>query len=188
MTSKPKFITNSLSIQGSACGFLTQYPTDHNLANCRHIVMSDEENWDPSMTHFNVSSMQAEKQDNISWRSISVAQSHVPAAPPITQIQDDVAIHEFDRTLASISTGLIPELLAESITCKVKTRIMRTGFVTITDKRHHGISSELLAQKWGIGIDKAIDTLKSTTQDSIRSAILPLTRQYLFHVTTASST
>ena len=109
--------------------------------------MSDEENWDPSMIHFNVSSMQAGVQDNISWRSISVAQSYVPAAPPITQIQDDIAIQEFDRTLASISTGLIPELLAKSISCEVKTRMTRTSFATITDKRHHGISSELLAQK-----------------------------------------
>ena len=48
-----------LSIQGLTCGFLTQYPTDHNLANCRLIVLSDEENWNPSMTYFNVSSMQA---------------------------------------------------------------------------------------------------------------------------------
>ena len=140
--------------------------------------MLDEENWNPSMTHFNVSSMQAEVQDNISWRSISVAQSYVPAAPPITQIQDDIAIHEFDRTLASISPGLIPELLVESIICKVKTRMTRTGFATITDKRHHGISLELLAQKWGIGVDKASNTLKNTAQDSIRSAILPLTRRY----------
>ena len=130
------------------------------------------------MTHFNVSSMQKKIQDNISWRLISVAQTYVPAAPPITQIQDDITIHEFDRTLASISTGLIPELLAESITCKVKTRMTRTGFATITDKRHHGISSELLAQKLGMGVDKANNTLKSTTQDSIRSAILPLTRRY----------
>ena len=33
-----------LSIQGLTCGFLTQYQIDHNLENCRHIVMSDEEN------------------------------------------------------------------------------------------------------------------------------------------------
>ena len=39
----------------------------------------------------------------------------------------------------------------------------RTGFATITDKRYHGISSELLAQKWGIGVDKANTILKITT-------------------------
>ena len=112
-----------LYMQGSTCGFLTNYPTDDDLENCRHIIMSDEENWDPSMTHFNISSMQAEMLDNISWRSISLAQSYVPAAPPITKIQDDIAIHEFDWTLASVSTGLIPELLVESIICKVRTRM-----------------------------------------------------------------
>ena len=35
-------------------------------------------------------------QDNVSWRSISVSQSYIPAEPPITQIQDDITIHEFD--------------------------------------------------------------------------------------------
>ena len=167
-----------LDMQGSTCGFLTNYPTDDDLENCRHIIMSDEENWDPSTTHFQVSSMQAEMHYNISLRSIYLAQSDVPAAPPVTQIRDDIALHEFDRTLASISTGLIPELIAENIICKVKTRKTRTGFATITEDRHHGVSPELLAQKWGIGMEKAKNTLKSTTQNSIRSAVLPLTRRY----------
>ena len=55
-----------LEMRGSTCGFLTKYPTDDNLENCWHIIMSDEENWDPLKTHFQVSTMQAEMvQDNI---------------------------------------------------------------------------------------------------------------------------
>ena len=167
-----------LHMNGSTCGFLMQYPTDENLANCRHITMSDEENWDPSTIQFNVSSMQAETQDNISWRTISIAESYTPAAPPVTQTQDDISLHEFDRILATVSTGLVPELIMESIICKVKTKKTRTGYATITDNRHHDMSPELLSQKWGIGIEKAMDTIKYTTQDNIRSAILPLTRRY----------
>ena len=166
-----------LDMHGSTCGFLTKYPKDDDLEKCRHIIMSDEENWDPSRTHFHVSSIETEMHyNNISSRSIYLAQSDVPAAPPVTQIRDDIALHEFDRTLASISTGLIPELMVENIICKVKTRKTRTGFATITDDRHHGISPQLLAQKWGIGMEKAKKILKSTTQNSIRSAVLPLTR------------
>ena len=54
----------------------------------------------------------------------------------------------------------------------------RTEFTTITENRHHGVSPELLAQKWGVDVDKISNTLKRTTQNSIRSAILPLTRRY----------
>ena len=45
-----------------------------------------------------------------------------------------------------------------------------------TSKRHHGVDANLLSLKWGIGIEKAKNTLKHTTQMSIRSALLPLTR------------
>ena len=78
--------------------------------------------------------------DNIYLRSITLAQSYVPAAPPITKIQNDIAIHEFDRTLAAVSIELLPKLLVDSIICKVRTRMTRNGFVTITEDRHHGVS------------------------------------------------
>ena len=122
--------------------------------------------------------MQAELQDNISWRTISVAQSYAPAAPPITQTQYDIALHEFDHTQATVSTGLVPELILESIVCKVRSKKTRTGYPTITDDWHHVISPELLAQKWGIGIEKVKDKIRGTAQNSIRSAILPLTWKY----------
>ena len=44
--------------------------------------------------------------------------------------------------------------------------------------RHHGTDVNLLSQKWGIGIEKARNTLKHTTRLNIRSALLPLTRRY----------
>jgi len=47
-----------------------------------------------------------------------------------------------------------------------------------TSERHHGIDARLLSLKWGIGLEKARDTIKHTTQYNIRSAILPLTRRY----------
>jgi len=47
-----------------------------------------------------------------------------------------------------------------------------------TSKRHHGVDAELLSLKWGIGLEKARNTQKHTTQTNIRSALLPLTRRY----------
>ena len=43
---------------------------------------------------------------------------------------------------------------------KVRVKITRSGFATYTDKRHHRISADILARKWGIGIDKAKQTLQ----------------------------
>jgi len=47
-----------------------------------------------------------------------------------------------------------------------------------TSERHHGVDAGLLSLKWGIGLEKARNTLKNTTQMNIRSALLPLTRRY----------
>ena len=49
---------------------------------------------------------------------------------------------------------------------------------TYTATRHHGNDPILLSRKWGIGLKRAKDTIKNTTQLNIRSAILPLTRRY----------
>jgi len=46
-----------------------------------------------------------------------------------------------------------------------------------TSERHHGVDARLLSLKWGIGLEKARDTIKHTTQYNIRSAILPLTQK-----------
>jgi len=47
-----------------------------------------------------------------------------------------------------------------------------------TSERHHGVDASLLSLKWGVGLEKAKNTIKNTTQYNIRSAILPLTRRY----------
>ena len=47
-----------------------------------------------------------------------------------------------------------------------------------TSKRHHGVDANLLSLKWGIGLEKARNTIKYTTQMNVRSALLPLTRRY----------
>ena len=57
---------------------------------------------------------------------------------------------------------------------KVRVNRTRSGLATYTDKRHHGISADILTIKWGIGIYKAKRTLQSTTQDNARSALKPL--------------
>jgi hypothetical protein len=74
--------------------------------------------------------------------------------------------NEYDNAMLQISPILTGSLVDRIISS------------TYTKERHHGADPELLARKWGIGTEKAKQTLKSTTQHNIRSAILPLTRRY----------
>ena len=61
---------------------------------------------------------------------------------------------------------------------KFRVKRTRSGFATYIDKRHHGMSADILTRKWGIVIDKAKRTLQSITQYNVISALKPLTRRY----------
>ena len=87
-------------------------------------------------------------------RYINNVERRVPCAPPTIQCRYDSGIHEFDREMANVSIGLAQELMVGRLISKVRVKITRSGLTTYTDKRHHGISVDLLARKWGIGIYK----------------------------------
>ena len=55
--------------------------------------------------------------------------------------------------------GMTQYLMVDGLILKVRVKITRSGFPNYTDKRHYGISADVLARKWGIGIDKAKRTL-----------------------------
>ena len=69
-------------------------------------------------------------------------------------------------------------MTVDILTSKVRVKRKIIGFATYTNKRHHGISADLLARKCGIGIYKTKRTLQSTTQDHVISALKPLTGRY----------
>ena len=170
-----------LTMNGSTCGFISQYPSDDELRTCRHVLLSDEENWDPSKDHFMISSMEAEHYHRFklptSGRFLEIAGVSRTTTPMIL-VQDDVAFHYFDRALAQVTLGITQDTMGQRLLANVKVKLPRRGYATITNDRHHGISPELLAQKWGIGLEKAKATLKCTTQKVTRSAAMPLHRGY----------
>ena len=91
---------------------------------------------------------------------INIVESRVPCTPPTIQCIYESVIHEFDRAMSNVSIGLDHNLMAEILIIKVRVKRTRSGFATYTDKQHHGISADILAIKWGIGLDKANMTLQ----------------------------
>ena len=178
-----------LEMKGTTCGLITRYPTDQEIDNCRHITLSDEDDWNPSKIHFEVSLMQAEKSHlNLSSRIICETKGYFPTAAPVTYIQDDIVLHEYDCAMVNVSLGLVQDLMVDRLIANVKVQKTRMGYATLTNERHHGVTADLLATKWGIGIEKAKATLKCNTQNCTRLALIPLTSQDRFNVTTLKKT
>ena len=88
-------------------------------------------------------------------RYINTVDRIIPGAPPTTQCRDDLGLHDFDRAMEFFSIGLSQYFMVDRLI--INTRVMRTtsGYASYTDKRHHGISTDMLARKWGIGLEKA---------------------------------
>ena len=80
--------------------------------------------------------------------------------------------------MENVYIGTAQELTVDRLKIKVRVKRTRSGFGIYTDKRHHWISADILARKWGIGLDKAKWNLQSTTHDNVISALKLLTRRY----------
>ena len=72
--------------------------------------------------------------------------------------------------------------MVDRLIINFRVRRTRSGYATYTDKQHHGISTDMLARKWGIGLYKANLNLQSTTQDNVIAALDPLAWRYITYL------
>ena len=161
-----------MSMNGTTCMFTSRCPTDEEMqeGQLRWFTVSDEQHWDPTNVTF--ASVNRNVSSVVGGKILEPANRYIMSVANEPLFQDDYFIHEADRTMATISSELSQGIMVENL--KSNVRISST----YTNKRHHGTDATLLSRKWGIGLKTAQDTLKSTTQMNIRSAVLPLTRRY----------
>ena len=157
-----------MTMEGSTCGIITHTTTEIDLHECQNILMSDEFDWYPSNNLFETSSMEEYRTSSNFHQYINIFDRRVPCAPPTIQCRYYLVIHEFDISMENVSIGLDQDLMVDILISKVRVKRKISGFSTYIDKRRHGISTDILARKWGIEIYKAKKTLQSTTQDNVR--------------------
>ena len=101
-------------------------------------------------------------------------------------------IHESDLVLGSICDSLVADKAVERMISAVTvhsvrprengkkkaTRGPRTMSKVIANTRHSVITAEHIARTFNIGLNKAKETLRVTTQKGVRTAQYPLTRRY----------
>ena len=139
---------------------------------------------------FQISSLKEEQRTKHDWswehykldlplsRLVSLVER--PHGVQVPVFRDDTFISDFDRGLCHASSGLAQDLAVDSLANSVKVQLQDSARIALasTEKRHHEVTKELLAKKWGISIARAEATLKASTQLSVRSAIMPLSRRY----------
>ena len=138
-------------MRGTTCHFLSRSPSISEIESCRTFKLTDTETWNPADDIFQISS---------AVRGHCVSRVNV-SDPCMNHLRDlcsyDLCLcdfYDFDR-LQENHTHTIAQIR--------------------TSERHHGVNADLLSLKWGIGVEKAKNTIKHTTQMNVRSAFLPLT-------------
>ena len=174
----------------SSCGFESRRTTFEELENSPRITLSDTHHWDPETVSFQISSVKEERKKRNDWdwqhskldSSLAYLVSLVecPNGVQVPTFCDDTFISDFDQGLCQASSGLAQDLAMDSLVSSVKVQMSDSAKIALasTEKRHQEVTKELLAKKWGISISRAEATLKASTQLSLQSAIMPLSRLY----------
>jgi hypothetical protein len=169
-------LTVPMHMMGTIAYVTTRAPTWQEIQNCPHIVMTDENDWDPLTLDLCPRSKEEEEYSRI-ISSVRISDVNIDAHPDEPQIQ--ASQHETDIILSSVSSALSPETfvpwLVASVQVATYIREEQSNIKSIeTQRRHSIVNAEELSCKWGIGLETAKKTLKVTTQYGIRHAIHPL--------------
>ena len=140
--------------------FIVPAPSDHELSSLPHITLSSSATWDPHNIVFPSNCVEGgEHRTHISSISSS-------AHDLTSTIHDPATFHS--RLVSSIQVhapSKSPEELPTAPTFQSKSR-------------HSSVTPEDLSERWLIGLKRAKDTIRNTTQRILRSALLPLASRY----------
>jgi hypothetical protein len=168
--------SHPMNADGTTIFFDSRTPTRYELDNCPHIVLSSPNEWNPRDVQFPTPRHHVEE----GRRDVSevVSQSHLELTLKTDLPPFDMSTHNFDAQAitCAISDRLIAEVRIQHGDIPPDNVPLPKTFAT--SKRHAGITAQELSERWLIGLTQAHETIKVTTQNCIRSAVLPLSRRY----------
>jgi Reverse transcriptase (RNA-dependent DNA polymerase) len=158
-----------LAADGTTIYFDSRTPTDYELQHSPHIVMSSHAEWNPRDVQFPSIKHHVEEGDmthNLMHDMGSISSRRLDLSG---QSHDDVPISRI------ISDRMISEVRISDVEVTVDVPLPRTF---ASGKRHSDVTAQELSERWFIGLSQAKETIKVTTQNHTRSAVLPLSRRY----------
>ena len=138
--------------------FTSRPPTTYGLENCMHFDLTSDQEWEP------------DRVDLTKIRRLSQVESKSRAMYMVTMDGKE----SLYSSLIQIKELSVSQLALQ----QHDNEIYSTRRTFISKKRHAQLTAESLAELWGIGPKRAKATLLTTTQNGIRSVILPLSWQY----------
>ena len=148
-----------LDISGTIIYVTTYTPTEKELSQCQHVILSSPHPWDPEKVIFPKSSCSL--AEFMRDRTISATMSHNIIENETMECDIVFDLNSTIRKISKASTIEVPSIPTFE-----------------SRERHTDVSPKELSERWAISTHTASRTLKNTTQKFLRSAILPLSRRY----------
>ena len=186
--------------KGSTIYFESRVPTTHELEHCTYIVLTDDAiEWDPNNIEMSSNrpygdrhaTINQVKLENQRRREVQVEHESDLCLGSISRSLVPDLLYE--RLISSVNIEYKTERTAKMSTAKNKKLRHRADISKAKSKRpvrsrrlmevranarHSKITPEHVAKLMNIGMDKAKQMLRVTTQKGIRTAVHPITRRY----------
>ena len=170
-----------LELKGVISCFISHKPTDHELETCRRIVLTSDQPWNPNDLSF------AEQEEAVALHLSAVHQngdSRIEILPMPAELCDEA---DFASRLISQISISSDDIEGDGLDGRNDDGLFNTPpeFKVISamevSEKSSVITKEVLARRWGIGLDTALRTLRVTTQRGIRSFVHPTDRRLPTH-------
>ena len=142
----------------------TRAPTDQQLGQHPHIVLSSDADWDPH--HVRSPSHAVEEESRSTINTIQMRQEYCVEPSLVYTIDDPARFAE--RLISSVQ-------IHDPNMDKADVPSAQTFH---TKERKTTVTAADLSERWFIGLAQAEKTIRATTQKLLRSEILPLVRRY----------
>ncbi len=168
--------------------FTSRRPTDDEIANCTLLEMTSEAAWDPRSPHFGQTETQLRERGDskVSMVSTTMQLSGTGTRGNLHEVKSLTTPREI-LAVASAEDGLLAERLEERV--NVSGGDLRGDGICMTCLQHElysvetsspdsVITKEVLAKRWGLGLETAKRTLEVTMQVGVRKYVHPVTRRF----------
>ena len=154
-------ITIPMSTKGTKIRFETRVPTDQEMRGSRMIELTSKQEWNPGVVSLGSMLTNSDEARRDPW-------------------DDQVLLGEIENSFLNLREELMKKRRMGQLGTVYDQELLDTPIRdTYTSReRHNKVTANLVAQRFGIGIERARQTMRSTLQRGTRSAILPISRRY----------
>ena len=150
----------------------TRVPTEQELLNCEHVVMTSPTAWEPDQVIMQETNVYDQYAPQYVFDEVNQRYSYNDLN------MDESFLHEIDPCLTSLRERTISKITVSHLSTNENTDDVPSRRTFVSKERHANITAETLSENFGIGPERAKATLRATTQRGTKSAILPIARRY----------